>query len=312
MRRIDLLITQARRSSNNESFNATAGISDEEFIQYVNDAQDRLQSLIGVRFPDLFQTEKTISSVLNQESYTVPDDAFLGSRIDLVEFSRTSQSEDYYFLKKSLLKERIPGLTGSPEFYIRRSNAFLVYPAPDTSGGSFRVTYQKTLPRLDKRRGTVSAVTLTTNEISSLTLDTTVEIDDEELLNEEQVTIVDKYGVVKMRRIPITAINTTTGAVTVESGFEFESGETIEAGDYMLRGPESTTHSQLPNTCERYLIEYMNWRVSNRDSSNDAIEQSQILANLEADIVASIQEPDGDVLGVPIINAEFLDSSETQ
>lgn len=310
MRRLDLLIDQARRNTENVEFNATSGISDEEFLQYVNDAQDRLQSLIGTRFPDLFQTEKEIASIQNRDYYSVPDDCFLGSRIDLVEYSKTGQADDYYFLNKGLLKEKLPGVYGSPEFYIRRSSRFLTYPIPDTSSGLFRVTYQKSLPRLDIRRATVSAATLATDTITTLTLDTTVNLDNTTILAQELATVVNKYGVVKMRRIPITAINTGTGEVTIEAGFTFQQDEYIDAGDYILSGPESTTHSQLPDTCERYLIEYMCWRVLTRDASNASPENSQILIQLESDIIASISEPDGDVIEVPIITTDYFEVPE--
>lgn len=306
MRNIQLLIDQSRRATENEEFSTTTGITDEEFIQYLNDGQDRLESSIQVRFRNFFQDESIISTVVGQESYDIPQDALLGTRIEYVEYSSTGQDKDYYALKLGNLIERKTGVFAEPSFYIRRSKTILLTGQPQTSGAKLRVTYQKKLARLDIRRATVSAVTLASSSITSLTLDTSVLLDDTALLEEGYVTVVNKYGAIQMKRIPVTAIDTSTGVVTIEPGFTFESGETIAVGDYLLRGPVSTTHSELPDICERYLLSYANWKIFRRDSSNDAIEQGQELQVLERDILDGFEEPEGDVPTVAVLDPQFI------
>jgi len=304
MRRIDLLINQSRRATDNVEFSDSTGISDEEFLQYVNDAQDQLQSLISVQFTDIFQVEKIVDALVRQEEYAIPDDAFLGNRIDLLEYSQTGRAGDYYVVQKGSNRERISGVYSSPSFYIRRSGSILLQPAPQSSG-KIRILYQKTLPRIDLRRAVVSSVVLTGSAITALVLDSTQQIDQTELLEEGYCTVVDKNGIVKMRRIPVTGIDTITGVVTVDAGFLFGSGETIAAGDYVLRGKESTTNSQLADNCERYLISYMNWKILKRDSSNDSSEAAQELSGLAADIVQGFKEPDGGVNLVPMLDSQY-------
>lgn len=307
MKRFDLLINQTRSATENEEFNATSGIDTEEFIRFGNDAQGLLQSSIQVYFPSLFQAEKTIQAVVNQEAYSVPDDAFLGSRIDLMEYSTSGNGRDYYVVFKGDQRERLPSISGTPSFYIRRSTEFLLEPKPQQAG-TIRVTYQKSLPDLDIRRAVVNAAVLdtSTNTITSLTLDTTQTIDDTAILEQDYITIVDKDGVIKMRRIPVTAVSTTSGIVTVDPSFVFQDGETIPAGSYVCRGKESTTHSQLPDICERYLVGHMDWKILKRDSSDNAAEQGQELQAMLQDILASFREPDGDVNLVPILDGQFL------
>lgn len=309
MRAIELLITQSRRETENEEFTDTTGISDEEFIEFANRAQSRIQTGISLLFPDLFLEEKEIDAVINQEDYAIPLDAFLGSRVELVEYSPDGTQSGYYNLDKGSKKERLSGVSSTPSFYIRRSGFILLQPAPQQAG-TIRITYQKSLPKIDKRRAQVSAVTLTSNSITSLTLDTTQEIDDVALLEENYITVIDKNGVIKMKEIPITAISTSSGAVTVEAGFTFESGETIAVGDYVVRGKEASTHSQLPDVCQPFLIAYMNWKALFRDSSNDSVEQNQELKELMNEILASYGDPDGDVNRVPILTGDYLSSDD--
>jgi len=316
MRRLDLLITQSRRNTENEDFSDTRGILTEEFIEYLNAGQERIQALIQVEFADVFQAEKVINAVAGQEIYSLPSDTFLGIRIDMVEYSSSGGTDEYYTIKKASKRERTSGFTADPSFYIRRNKEILLQPAPDTNG-KIRVTYQKRLPKLDIRRGTVDSTWVPSSELNTTTntfinnrivLDSTTSIDKTELLEENFISIVDKNGNIKMKNIPIDDIDALTGIVTVTSGFVYETGETISSGDYAVRGTESTTHSQLPDNVERYLVAYSNWKIFKRDSSVDSTEAQAELLALETDIVESFSVPDADVNYIPILDDQFLGS----
>ena len=307
MRRVDYLIEQVRRETENEDVTATTGISDEEFIQYLNDGQDRIQALIQVQFPDVFQDDSTVDAIRAQEKYDIPKDAFLGVRIDNIEYSNTGQVDDFYNLKKASKKERKSGITSSPVVYIRQHNKIILQPAAQNSG-KIRFTYQKRLPRLDIRRGTVLTASLNgvNNTITTLTLDPATNLDATALEEDNFITIVDRNGIEKMRRIEIDNVDSSTGVVTVTNGFTYEDLESIEPGDFALRGFESTTHSQLADNAERYLRAYCAWKIHRRDSSSDSQEQSGELTALETDIVKSYAEPDGGVDRITILDDSFL------
>lgn len=308
MRRIELIINQSRRDTDNTEFSDTTGLSDDDFLQWANDGQERLQSLILGAVDSVFEDEKIIQCVAGQEAYDIPDDAFLSDRITMVEVSVSGSGRDYYELRQASRRERLSGQTSVPSFYIRRNNQILLQPKPESSASLLRVTYQKRLPKLDKRRAKVASVSLASDTITSLTLDTTISIDRTQLLEEDYVTVADKDGVIKMKNIPVTDIDETTGVVTVDASFTFEDGETIAAGDYLLRGPRSTTHSQMDDNCERYLLAYMSWKAQHKDSNSDLFEQSEESKAMEADILASFSEPDADVDYVPILDGSFLDT----
>lgn len=305
MRNVSLLITASRRATENEEFTDTAGIQDEEFLQYFNDGQEEIHSILNVAFPRILMAEKIISAVQGQEAYSIPSNAYLGTRIDFVEYSTTGVTTEYYPLKKGSLKERLNGQSSNPSFYIRNGSNILIQPPPQ-SGGTFRVTYQRTIPKLDKQRATVLSATLAGSSITALTLDATQSLDADALLEENYICIVDKNGQVKMQGIPISAIDTSTGAVTIDPGFTFESGETISAGDFAVRGKYSATFSQLPDVCEKYLLEYVNTRILMRDSSTDADSIAQILAKIQQTLQTAFAEPDSDPDYVPVLDGQYL------
>jgi hypothetical protein len=305
VRQLEQLITASRRATNNLDFSSSAGVQDEEFIQALNDAQEEIHSIINTMFPTILMkvVEKSVS--IGVDSYSIPSDCYMGTRIDFIEYSSSGLEQDYYPIRKGSVKERINGQNGNPAYYIRQGTNIIVQPAPQ-QGGKLRITYQQAIPVLDIRRAQVASVVLTSNSITSLTLDTTVAFDELALEEQNFITIVDKNGVIKMQDIPVDGIDGNTGVVTVTPGFTFQPGETIVQGDYALRGKYSTTHSKLPDVCEKYLLEYCNMRIFMRDSSTDQAEVGALMQKIEATLRSAFAEPDNDPDRVAIISAEYL------
>lgn len=309
MRRLDVLIDQVRKQTENVEFSDTTGISDEEFIQYANDGQEQIEMEINSVGTDNFLVEKEIQTVAGQEAYELPFDMLMGTNIRHVEISSSSSQSDYFPLKQRQFWERINSFNGTPAYYIQRNNQILLQPKPDRAL-TIRVQYKKKLPRLDIRRASVSAVTLGSNTITSLTFDTSALFERDELIQDNFLTIVDRDGAVKMRAIPFDDINSGSGVVTVTAGFTFESGESIGVGDYAVRNKNSSTHSQLPDICERFIISYMAWKILKRDSNTDLTDQERELIAMGANIVKNFARADENWDGVPIINNEDLDYLE--
>lgn len=316
-RRIDRLVTYVRSVTENETANSTTDITDEEIIEYFNQAQDRIQSKIVAQHPRIFVTETTIAAVADQEEYDLPADAFLANKILSIEYTADSTASRpvYYKLIPGFERDRASHISGIPKYYIRRdkltnaTGSFLASPAP-AAGGQFRVTYIQSIDNLDKRRAVVSAVTLDsgTSSISSLTFDTSGSppIDFTNLADHEFFCVVNKNGTIKMRNIEFDgdgsdSINTSTGVVTIESGFTYNSGESIAVGDFIVGGKNTSTHSSLPKNVERYLIQFAIFKILKTDSSVDVTEQFQELSIIEQDILDSYQEIEEDIHAIPII-----------
>lgn len=309
MKRVDLLIGEVREETENTEYTSEAGVQDSSILRAFNDAQDRIMSLIQAQKPGLFQKEKEFNTVSQQEGYDLPVDIFATHLLEKVEYSENGLPTDYYQLDFGYLGERAPGTTGSPSYYIRRSSRILLNPVPQTSNAKVRLTYVYAIPKLDKRRGRVNEVTLDNvgNTIVSLNLDPTIlNTDDAQaLIDAEYLCVVDKNGLIKMQAVPIADLNSSSGALTLEA-FVFETGETIAVGDYVVAGKYHTTHSQLPDIAERYLLAFAGWRVQKRDSSNDSVEGFAEKSEMENDIVATYSVRGQDVCEVPVLDTQYL------
>ncbi len=314
MRYLQLLIDQARRSTDNTDFSDSSGIQTEEFIQYMNDAQSRMQSVIVQNNPDMFQKEKIIAAVRGQEAYDLPSDTLIGNRVDNVEYSTDGKEQNFQKLKQAQISERLTGIDSVPVVYIRRSGQILLQPQPDDLNGLIRLTYTKKLPRLDVRNGSVGTVVLdnNANTITSLILDTTVAIDSQSLLEEPKLTVVDKFGVQKMRDILFTDVQEGSGVITIDPSFVFEEGETIDVGDFVVRTGDGGTHSELPDMTERYLLEYTRLKILDRDSSNDVTSQSPLLQSIEAELNELFSEVDSDPDFITILDDQFLSAGRSR
>lgn len=324
MRYVKYIIDQVRRETENEEVSEFIGIQDSEFLQYLNDAQHRLQSKIVAKHPSVFVEETVISVVSGQEAYSLPSDAFLGNKVSNVEFSSTGNDQDYYNLEEISLKRRRPGSSGDPSKYIRKSGKLLLAPIP--TSGKIRLNYVKRIPELDLRRGIVSGYFLcsdpsyttqttcenatetwaTPSDLSSgavLTLNSSELLTSTTDLTEHQyICIVDKDGNMKMKNIPLSTVVDVNSLIL--GSHTAEEGESISVGDYVVGGKDTTTHSELPRNVERYLIAYCAWKILKRDSSVDSQEAVQELLQMENDIVESYAVISDDVQYIPLINEE--------
>lgn len=305
MRKAELLIQASRKATENQEFTATAGIQDDEFLEYMNNGQEEIHSILQSTFPSILTAYQVDQAIVQQEAYPMPRDLYLGTRIDMIEYSISGRDQDYYLLKKGQLKERLNTQAGNPAFYIRRGDEILIQPKPQQSG-LIRWSYQRAIPKLDVRRGTVLAVTLTANQITSLTLDPTVLLDAAALMEQGFITIVSGTGVIQMRSIPVENVDQVSGVVTVTPGFTFKPGEAIAVGDFACRGEFASNVSQLPDVCEKYLLEYCNLRILIRDSQTDSSEVGMVLKKVEETLRLAYAEPDNDPDRIPLLDMQFL------
>lgn len=149
---VDSLIDEIREATENEDFDDTIGLTEEEILRYINDAQYRLHAKIIAQHPTVFTEVEETNIVADQENYAINFKAHLGNRISKVEYSVTGDADDYYKLSSAQLANRDTGANGHPSHYIRKNGELLLLPTPTTAGGKLRVTYIRRPMSLDKRR----------------------------------------------------------------------------------------------------------------------------------------------------------------
>lgn len=315
MRSITKLIDQIRSQTENEEVSDFVGIKDQEFIQYINDAQYNLQAQIVHQHPRVFVKEEIISVVPAQEKYDLPSDCFLGNKVHNVEYSPTGNEEDYYILEEDTLKYRNSGVTGNPVKYIRLSGQLLLTPAPQ-QGGKVRINYVKRLPELDKRCAriktafTVSGAGLIDVELNNDVL--TTEVDS--LKQHDFICIVDKEGRRIFSNLEISEVSydpatnknrdpiASTYITIIGKSKEADDIINVPAGSYIIGGKNTTTHSQLDTSVERYLLAYCVWKILKRDSSVDSNEAMQELELMAQEIIKSYAMISDDVQFIPQLN----------
>jgi len=304
---VDYIIDEIRESTENEEFDDTVGLTEEEILKFINHGQTRLHSKIVAQHPQIFTEVNVVSVVKDQENYSLDHKAYLSNKVSSIEYSPTGNANDYYPLRPASLYNRDTGADGDPDRYIRRGGEFLLIPTPTDSSGSLRITFIRKIKKLDKRRAQIKASTTSGSAITNLEVNYIqgATVDSTQLSKDSRFSVVDKYGNIKMENVLLSAIDSSASydaTLTVDSSFTFDSDETVTVGDYIVAGPYTTTHFELGDEVERYVHAYSEWKVLKRDSSVDSQEAFMELAEMERDIVDSFADISDDIVEVPLIN----------
>jgi len=309
MRRNDVLISQARLiSRNNANSDGTYSISNEEVLQYLNDAQDRMQNLICSKknIAKIFVKQQIIPLVANQEAYTIPDRLLLNKQIENIEFSSDGTLGNYVRLEKLNMFNRDTNTTTYPWGYYKQGGQIFLQPTPSSSTGSIRVTYERDLDDLEIPRGLVSTITTgTSTQFATLTLDSSAdayETTSPGWSTQQYCCIVSPLGIRKCFNILISNYNTSTNIITPNpTPFIYDTvlDSQIAVGDVAIFNKYSTTFSQLPDACERYLIHYAATELMGIDSSNDYTKFKDKLAEMEEDILRALASQTSEIQYIP-------------
>ena len=308
---INALINEIRESTENEEFDETLGLSEEEVLKFINQAQNRLHSKIVAMHKQTFAEEKVINSVANQESYSLFFNSYLKNYISAVEFSATGSADDYYPLRPTSSHNRNTGSNGYPNYYFIRAGKFYILPTPNNSSGKFRVTHIKRPLNLDKRRGLIVASgfdSATSPTYIDMTFVNGQTVDQNQLERYSYVTVVDKFGNQKIANILVDSWNLGTGtgdtriSISSSADMELVNSVGIADGDYVISGDNSSTHLEWSPEVERYLQIFAEFKILKRDSSVDSQEQFQELSEIEQDILDGYSELSDDINEIPDIN----------
>ncbi len=305
---INALINEVRESTENEDYDDSSGISEEEIVKFINQGQNRLHSRIVSSNTSIFVEEQIEVLVANQPSYTLDFKALIGNKVVSAEYSYDSNLINYSPLDLVSVHSRELGATGTPSAYFVRAGAVFLSPIPNTSTGSLRITYTRKLKSLDKRRGSVGAVTLNsgTSKVTNLEIDYVngEAIDSTQLSKNTRFCVVDKYGTIKMENILLSSIDSSVSfdaKLSVDTSFTYKTGETIAIGDFIIPGEYASSHLELGQEVERYIQTFTEWKLLKRDSSIDSSEAIKELGELERDIIDLYAASSDDIVAIPQI-----------
>ena len=309
------IITNARLDTQNADDIPTStnqvGIETKDFLRYANYAQQRLQGKISKVYPSAFIAEIEIAIVAAQASYSIADHVYLGTRIIKVEYSPTSAVKDYYPLPPTNPYNTYNG-SGMPCAYHRRDGYIIVEPIPATAQGSIRVTYERTLDKLELRRGRINGTPSgAVIDLTHSTYGAPTAADEALFVAGTYICVSDHYGAPLLYNGIISSYVAGTDALTLSANVStyLPSGGTLAglADGYITLGKYTTTHSKLPEDAERYLTEYANRRVGKRELSAGTAGIDAELTDIEQEIVSSYKMADKDVKPIPIADYSYFD-----
>jgi hypothetical protein len=317
MRRIDKILYSAREQSKNLDYeiNATtgatlSGISDDVFLEWCDHAQDHLQAAIIASYPNEFIESIIIPLVGGTDEYSILDRVFVNNKIVSVEYSHSGNASDYMPLDQGSFRDRNSD-SGYPRFYIRRGKKIIVNPTPNSSSGTLRVHYYRELDDLDIRRGVVNGVPSGTSLIVNGATDATPSaVEEVRFAAAEYVCICNAIGEPLLYNALVSSYNAGTNTLTFAADVStyLVTGGTLAGLDnqYVTLKAYSTTHSKLPDNCERYVQTYAQKRALSNDKQNGDITEDAELLLMERDILQSFAEDSRDIQGFQIIDEELM------
>ena len=367
MRAEQFLQTIRLRSDNVD----TGALKDDEILAYLNDAQDRLQSMIMQNHPenDIFSMQAYLYMRFSEDAYSlrnltdingnsIVNKFFAGNCLSMVEISQNFgaiqasnllqyptfadfpalgqtgytyldqstgklyrwQGAAYIEVLASVMsynyagtwlplpqvspKERTVGFG-----YFLRGETIIIAPMPQTLNTVLRLTGMKRLYNIDKRRGKVNTITPAAGKV---TLNLTGIPSDSDFSLVDSVTLVDKDGNILQYTDPVT------GAVTYYAGLGVDSFSSPNlvvnvasipstgVGCYVVYNDYSSTHCEMDDFCNRYLIESAVMRIFMRDSSRDMSAQSALVAALEKEILDTYAIMGNDAQLIPVNSTDYL------
>lgn len=315
MKSVDELLRRARYRTKNSNYSYdaavglyAAGISSELFLDAINDAQDRLQSILIGTNSNLFIEKEEINLVGSQQDYTINDRVFGGTNIIAVQYNSNNNSTDFGApLRKAEPRDRISS-TGTPGAYIPYSSKISLCPIPDSSSGRIRAEYYRELDDLDIRRGQLSAAP---GAGATIVLAAAPAPDQYQIENSDYICISDRYGNAMMRNGLYLSYNAGTRTITLSANVStYLVGAYTLAnlnGGFITCGKFTTTHSKLPDICERYLRIYMQKRIMTSDDDSTSLEEDEELVRIENDILSTYTNEDRDVEDITILDDEIME-----
>lgn len=301
MKRLELLIEEARELSQNSRYDSDSGKSQSVFVRYFKNAQDVILRAIQNSKSKFLILDQIVPIVSGQELYSYPSRIYM-QNIDTIEYS--TDGVKYVPLTKCYAKDRNSQSLGFGFGYILRKDGFLL--TPPVQSGFLRINYLLDINRPQIRQGRISALTLGSGVLSALTVDPSEASFDPTSINKENILCVcDKFGVQKAKNITYDSVNQSTGVFTLSS-FTLDSGDSLAVGDYICVGENVTNKIELPTTCESFLILHATYQSKYGDSSSWTKEVKDDMSLHLDQLMDSFSRNSADLNQIPISNSNYL------
>lgn len=290
MRLLKHILHDVREGTDNEDTN---GVSDKELVRYARDFVRSVQAIVYKNNPlcAYFQGSTTLDSPLIGTEYDLPSDCYADNAVTFVEVRAETSVLDKYSPLERVWPEDQNSFRG---YFIRNKKIVFTGGLSDTPiGYSVRIWYFKRTPMWDKEWAEV-VTEIVGGELEIASSDT-------DMFNvDNYVTIYHQTG----ERSPgLKYTKTSDTLIQIVSGAPVE---TIEVGDSVLMGKDSTLELDFPDECETYALDYIAKRVSARNNYADTAKAMQFSDEAKGDLIAIFAEAAQTQTRAPLTDTGFL------
>jgi hypothetical protein len=266
--------------------------SDAQIVRWLNFGLERLQSVITKQRPTYFIHSEEIELQANTESYKTTGAVLFGTRIISVEYSHTGQAADYLKLREVPYSHRRNAVDLERFTYSRNGSEISLHPVPDTSTGKLRVRYERRFKKLAERAAKILDSTPDRYDVEPIL--------DEALFNSvEYYNVVGEFG-------PIVHENFLGSYDPASNRFTISNG-TGNEDDYVILGEHTSTHTEVEENCDRFLILYACVRAARKAKRQVEADQfNSELAAIEKEIREAYEVDDGDDGEITIVDPELM------
>ncbi len=321
--RFDLIVRNVQLQAGTKKYSATSGVRMAEYVRWGNDAQQQiLNRIFNCHSTSVLTKTSTIDTVAQQAEYGLPVDLHNGTNIITVLFSFDGNPINYAPLQLRTPRQEI-SIASYPTAYFIRNNKLVLTPVPSQGAtAALKLTYQQTIPDLDIRRASITAIGAGTPVPGGTSYPLTLSVNG--LLQETEqdmaasyvdyVCVVDKDGTQMATGSSFVSYNSTTHILnvllTADEALSLASAISALTYPWLVFGKNASTHSQLPAICERYITNYCAMGVQARDSNSDIDTTNPLLSRVEEDIITAIETAEEDLSAIPILSYEYLGSED--
>ena len=301
MRRVEPLIDMIRKQSQNTRYDATSGVPQDVFVQFLNNAQDSLIMEVQNLKTKYFKKQTVLDVVPSQEVYSYPADCYM-QHLDTIQWTDSPSGTYWQTLYKTTTKEKITIQPGYPFAYIPYEDGFHLN--PPIKSGKLYITYVRTPKRLAKRAGLITTATIVGDNLTTLIVDPAeASFDQTEINSDNFLCVVDKFGNVKASNILYNSCN-ASGVFTL-SPFDL-NGESVAVGDYVCVGQNVTNKPEWLDICEGYLIKHAIYEAKMGDSSAWTAQAINDMSMYFQKLSGSFATLSDDISAVAITNLDYI------
>lgn len=287
LRYVGLQIAQAREECAETDYSATNGVPQATPLGAARDAVIHVQNQLYLAAPRIFDVIGYLTPVQNQIEYTLPENAYIEAAIAAIEYSPNGDSSQYSKLTMTDYGYRNGGV-GTPTLFTPYGDGkVIIDPAPNVSGGLFRVVYGALKDAPDLRRGKIEAVELNGGATAFVTVTLAADdsLDVTTLQQNEWICVNDVSGNVTYYNIHYSGYDTATRKLTFDLTPAVGSGA-IAVGSYVTVGKYTTTHIKLNPIADPVVMAFIRRRLYLQKSSEDKTAEEDNIAAFTKEMVA--------------------------